>query len=69
MSSNMPIKEVIATARRLVNPANGSAQECLRSAERANEQGDTEAARRWARKSIAYSVSVFHSAYRDTAAS
>lgn len=69
MSSNMPIKEVLATARRLVNPANGSAQECLRAAMDADKRGDTEAARRWARKCIAYSVGVFHPAYRDTAAS
>jgi hypothetical protein len=33
----------------------------------ADKRGDTEAARRWARKCIAYSVGVFHPAYREVA--
>lgn len=64
--SAMPIKQVLVRAAQLVTD-NGSAQECLRQAQAAIKRGDTEAARRWARKCIAYSVGVFHPAYREVA--
>ena len=40
-----------------------SARHCLAEAVRLNDNNDTESARKWALKSIAYSVGVFHPDY------
>lgn len=64
----MSLSQVLAAARKhLGGDMESSARMCLEQAVRAEERGDLDAARMWARKSLAFSVGVFHAAHKASA--
>ncbi len=66
----MTADKAIITARKHIGSGaemDSSARFCLNDALRAYERGDYDAARMWAKKSLAYSVGIAHSDYRKVA--
>jgi hypothetical protein len=65
--ATMDANQAIILARKHVadNAANeSSARFCLYDAVRQYDEGNLDAARMWAKKSLAYSVGIFHAAYK-----
>jgi hypothetical protein len=60
---------VIAARKNLGGTMESSARLCLADAVAAYDRGDMDSARRWAIKSLAYSVGIFHADYQRAAAS
>ncbi len=64
----MNTSKILAAARKHLGGAmETSARECLEQAVRAEERSDYDAARRWALKSLAYSVGMFSPVYKEAA--
>lgn len=65
----MTISSILALARKHIGgDMESSARLCLAEAVNAETRGDFDAAVMWARKSLAYSVGVFHAAYTKASA-
>lgn len=63
----MNLPKILSLARKHVGNGGAvasSARLCLTDAESAQTRGDLDAAKRWALKSIAYSVGILHADYR-----
>lgn len=63
----MNVKEIIALARKHLgngSAMDSSARSCVFDAVQQYDEGNFDAARKWALKSLSYSVGVFHKDYK-----